>query len=53
MGDAELMRHRIEWHPTDDEEVHDLWVDGRVAEYDVHKDDREDALWRARVNEEQ
>lgn len=43
-------RRRIEWRETDEEDVHDLWVDGRVVEYDVHRDEREDALRRARVS---
>lgn len=40
---------RIEWRETQVEDVHDLYVDGRIVEYDVPRDFRQDALHRARV----
>lgn len=30
--------------------VYDLWVDGRIAEYDVARDEFEDALRRRRLD---
>ena len=39
----------IEWRETGTEGVHDLYVDGRLVEYDVPVDYRQDALYRARV----
>lgn len=40
---------QVHWEPTGTEEVHDLYVDRRLVEYDVHTEHREDALRRARV----
>lgn len=41
--------HHIEWRETNDEGVADLYVDGRIVEYDVAEMDRADALHRARI----
>lgn len=42
----------VTWENEDPEKgTADLWVDGRVAEYDVPDEEREDALRRARVVE--
>lgn len=39
----------VEWRGEDDEGTADLWVNGRIVEYDVPEDERQDALRRARV----
>lgn len=43
----------VEWRETPTEGVHDLYVDGRIVEYDVPEDYRADALRRARVSEDE
>lgn len=39
----------ITWHEIDEDGTADLWIDGRIVEYDVPEWDREGALRRARV----
>lgn len=39
----------VEWRETDKEGVHDLFVNGRIIEYDVPERLRDDALRRARI----
>lgn len=40
---------KVEWRETEVEDVHDLYVDRRLIEYDVPRDLRDDALRRARI----
>lgn len=41
----------VQWVPSeDDETLADLWVDGRITEYDVPEDERDAALDRARID---
>ena len=40
----------IEWKQTPEDGVYDLWIDGRIAEYDVPEEEQDQALRRARVD---